>query len=116
MDETYTSHIAISLYPINKEILKQASELKINGIVAPSIDNDQLTSFTGEELGTGVTGYENINLVIIITEGFGDLQMNKNTRDLLQKSEGKNVALIGRTAIRAGVERAKIIISEEKTI
>ena len=73
------------------------------------VTND-LTKFKGEEIGVAITGQEEINTTVILTEGFGKIRMLGRTFDLLKKNEGKKACINGATQIRAGVIRPEIII------
>ena len=62
-----------------------------------------------------VTGKEEVNTTLIITEGFGKMSMLTWTFDLLKKYEGKQASISGATHIRAGVIRPEIIIPLKQT-
>jgi len=96
---------------INIDFLKKATKSKVNGIIAPSIDNSDLVDFTGEEIGVALTGNENIPFPLILTEGFGDFEMENNYCKFFQKNNGKSIYINGHTQIRAGVTRPEIIVN-----
>ena len=50
----------------------------------------------------------------MITEGFGEISMAKQTFDLLLQRQGMKSSLNGTTQIRAGVQRPEIVIPLEK--
>ncbi|MFO7895961.1 MAG: glutamate mutase L [Candidatus Cloacimonadales bacterium] len=102
----------IAVYPgkLDREILQQAENQKLGGIVAASIDNSVLVDFIGAEIGVALTGNEDIPFPLIITEGFGSFEMKKEYRDFFQKSDGKLALIKGHTQIRAGVTRPQIIV------
>ena len=60
------------------------------------------------------TGSEKIGLTLIITEGFGQISMARQTFDLLLHRQGMKASLNGTTQIRAGVQRPEIVIPLEK--
>ena len=97
---------------IDYSFLKKAADLKIAGIIAASIDNRDLVEFTGEEIGVALTGNENIPFPLILTEGFGNFQMQPELRNFFRQQTGKPTFIDGHTQIRAGVIRPKIIITE----
>jgi hypothetical protein len=57
------------------EALRKASKIGVSGIVSGSVDQKDLTEFLGHEIGMGVTGDEDINFTLIVTEGFGIFPM-----------------------------------------
>ena len=61
-----------------------------------------------------ITGDENVNTTLIVTEGFGEIAMANRTFELLSKCEGKIASISGRTQIRAGVMRPEVIIPVDK--
>jgi len=68
----------------------------------------------GFEIGVAITGHEDIGTTLIITEGFGDMNMSPRTFELLKEFEGYMASINGATQIRAGVIRPEIIIPHEK--
>ena len=64
----------------------------------------------GYDLGVAITGSENINITLIITEGFGKINMAQKTFEILKHREGSVASINGATQIRAGVVRPEIII------
>ncbi|MHC4140931.1 MAG: hypothetical protein ACYSUF_03290 [Planctomycetota bacterium] len=59
---------------------------------------------------SGITGTEDVNLTIVVTEGFGEIAMAQRTFDLLASRAGADASLNGATQIRAGVMRPEILI------
>ena len=94
--------------------LKKSIEIGVSCIVAGGIRHDDLTSFTGEEIGVAITGQEELGLTVIITEGFGTMRMSQYTFDLLKSFEGYQASVNGTTQIRAGVLRPEIIIPHQE--
>jgi hypothetical protein len=84
------------------------------GIVTGGIDPSELSEFCGSEIGVAITGEENVGLTLIITEGFGNMNMAKKTFNLFKHFEGHLVCLNGATQIRAGVMRPEIIIPHDE--
>jgi len=95
---------------ITGEALQKASRELVNGIIVGGVDYDSLINYLGYEIGVAVTGEEDVNTTLIITEGFGKMRMLKWTFDLLKKLEGKEASISGATHIRAGVIRPEVII------
>lgn len=92
------------------EALRKAVEVGAKGIIVGGIEDEILTKFLGYSLGVAITGTENVGLSLIITEGFGKMNMSTKTFNLLKSNEGLDVAMNGATQVRAGVVRPEVII------
>ncbi|MCD4734065.1 hypothetical protein K8R78_07505 [bacterium] len=110
LTEAYRGMIAVSYQPIDEDFLQKASSYGVAGIVAPSLHNSDWVSFYGEEMGVALTGDEDIPFTLILTEGFGQIEMNETYRNFFAGAKGKVASLSGRTQIRAGVTRPQIIV------
>ncbi|MEN3046112.1 MAG: hypothetical protein ABDH49_03910 [Candidatus Hydrothermales bacterium] len=95
---------------ITAEVLKKLEELNVVGCVVGGIDDENLRKFLGYDIGVAITGSEPLKITLILTEGFGRLEMAKRTFELLKKREGEKCSINGATQIRAGVIRPEIII------
>jgi hypothetical protein len=95
---------------VTKEALQKAIKNKIEGIVVGGIKDTDLIEILGFEIGVAITGQEEIGLTLVITEGFGEMNMSPRTFELLKEFEGYRVAINGATQIRAGVMRPEVII------
>lgn len=95
---------------VTAEAVKKAVQLGVRGIVAGGLNDADLRSFLGYELGVAITGEETIGVTIVITEGFGRIRMAQATFDLLRKRQGLLASINGATQIRAGVIRPEVII------
>jgi len=95
---------------ITADAVKRAVQLGIKGIVAGGIDDRDLRELLGYELGVAITGSENLGITLIITEGFGEMEMAARTFELLQRQEGVKASINGATQIRAGVIRPEVTI------
>ncbi|MDP8201531.1 MAG: glutamate mutase L [Candidatus Tenebribacter burtonii] len=104
--------ILVFTQKIDNEILNMAIIQKINGIIAPSIDSIDLVQFIGKEIGVALTGNEDIPFPLIITEGFGNFEMNDGYQKTFSENNGKDIYINGHTQIRAGVTRPKIIVMD----
>ena len=98
---------------VTLEALKKAVEIGVSAIVSGGIRHDDLTTFTGEEIGVAITGQEEVGITVIITEGFGTMNMSQRTFELLKEFEGYSASVNGTTQIRAGVLRPEIIIPHD---
>jgi len=99
---------------VTADLAKRAIQMKIKGLIAGGIDDDDLKNLLGYELGVAITGSESLGITIIITEGFGKMEMASRTFDLLKQHEGMKSSINGATQIRAGVIRPEIIIPADK--
>jgi hypothetical protein len=93
--------------------IKKASDAGVAGIVVGGIIDRDLTEFLGYEIGVAITGQEDIDLTIILTEGFGQIRMADKTFNLLKSLNGKVASINGATQIRAGVMRPEVIVARE---
>ena len=110
----YEGKILIGGSLVTLDALKKAAEFGVSALVSGGIRHDDLTTFTGEEIGVAITGQEEVGITLIITEGFGKMTMNQRTFDLLKEFEGYLASINGATQIRAGVLRPEIIIPHEE--
>jgi len=116
VDKINSSHkgkILVGGSLITGDALQKAAKNHVNGIIVESIEDDSLVDYLGYEIGVAVTGEEEVNTTLIMTEGFGKMNMLTWTFNLLKKFEGKQVSMSGATHIRAGVIRPEIIIPRE---
>ncbi len=102
----------VLIYPekLTYEFLQEMASVNIKGIIAPCIDYDELTRFTKQEIGVALTGKEAIPFGIILTEGFGTFAFDSKIQTILLLAENKYIYLNGRTQIRAGVQRPRIVV------
>jgi hypothetical protein len=90
--------------------LKKAIAVGARAVVVGGFDDKDLRDFLGHDLGVAITGSENLGVTLVVTEGFGEINMAQRTFDLLQASEGREASVNGATQIRAGVIRPEIVI------
>jgi hypothetical protein len=95
---------------ITKDAIEKARQIGVSAVVTGGIDDRDLEDLLGYNLGVAVTGSEHVGLILIITEGFGEIAMAERTFKLLDSRQGQNAAVNGATQIRAGVMRPEIII------
>lgn len=91
------------------DVLKKANKIGVAGIIVGGVDQIDIVKFLSRELGVAITGKEP-GLTLIITEGFGKMNMSKRAFELLKKFDGFKCSINGQTQIRAGVIRPEIII------
>ena len=89
---------------------KKAIAIGAKGIIAGGINDQDLRDFLGYDIGVAITGSEDIGITVVVTEGFGEIDMAKKTFDLLKDHEGQLACINGATQIRAGVIRPEVVI------
>lgn len=92
---------------------ERAKEVGVRGVVVGGFHDSNLKDILGYDLGVAITGAEDLGLTLVMTEGFGKINMAEKTFDLLKKCEGRKASMSGATQIRAGVIRPEIIIPGE---
>ena len=99
---------------VTLDAMKKAAQVGVSALVVGGVRHQDLTTFTGQEMGVAITGQEEVGLSLIITEGFGRMNMSTTTFKLLKSFEGRLACVNGTTQIRAGVQRPEIIIPHEE--
>lgn len=95
---------------VTGEALAKAAEIGVAAIVVGGIIDTDVEAYVGQTIGVAITGQEEVNTTLIITEGFGPITMARRTFDLLKSHEGQMASVNGATQIRAGVIRPEVII------
>jgi hypothetical protein len=90
--------------------LARAVEVGVTGVVVGGYDAHDLKEFLGYDLGVAITGTEDKGITLVVTEGFGEINMAQKTFDLLKNAVGKKTSINGATQIRAGVIRPEVVI------
>ncbi len=90
--------------------LKKAIKVGVRGIVVGGFDDKDLRDFLGYDIGVAITGSEDTTTTLVVTEGFGQINMAAKTFDLLKRHEGQMACMNGATQIRAGVIRPEVVI------
>lgn len=98
---------------VTAEAIKKAAKIGAAGIVVGGFDDKDLRDFLGYDIGVAITGSEEIGVTLVVTEGFGKINMAGTTFNLLKSLEGKLACINGATQIRAGVIRPEVIIPFE---
>jgi hypothetical protein len=96
------------------DAIQKALEIGIKGVIVGGIRDSDINKLLGYDLGVAITGSEDINITLIITEGFGQINMAEKTFEILKSREGSKASINGATQIRAGVVRPEIIIPFNK--
>jgi len=95
---------------VTSEVYERASAIGIAALVCGGFHDRDLRRLLGYDLGVAITGHEDIQPILIITEGFGPMAIAGATFDLLKAHAGQRASACGATQIRAGVLRPEIII------
>jgi hypothetical protein len=98
---------------IQHDVIDKAKKAGVRGIIVGGFDDEDLKKLLGYDLGVAITGSEEIGITLIITEGFGKIQMAQRTFELLKSRTGAKTSINGATQIRAGVVRPEIIIPHD---
>jgi len=72
---------------VTGDALRKASDTGVIGIVAGGLIDKDLIDFLGYDIGVAITGHENINITLVVTEGFGMISMADRTFNLLKSLE-----------------------------
>ncbi|MCC6443345.1 MAG: hypothetical protein IT210_07795 [Armatimonadetes bacterium] len=113
LDESCRGQVVVGGSAITGGALRKAAQAGVAGIVIGGIVDKDLIDFLGYDIGVAITGHENIPFALIVTEGFGAIQMAERTFRLLKSLEGRTASVHGATQIRAGVIRPEIIVPTE---
>ncbi len=89
---------------------ERAVEVGVSGVIVGGFHDKNLKDILGYDLGVAITGAEELGLTLVMTEGFGKINMAQKTFDLLKRREGSRASISGATQIRAGVIRPEVII------
>jgi len=92
---------------------RRALEVGVVGLVTGGFDYDEIKELLGYEVGVAITGGEKLGLTLVVTEGFGEIQMAPATFELLQKHAGRAASINGATQIRAGVIRPEVVVTHD---
>jgi hypothetical protein len=95
------------------DALEKAVETGVKGVISGGVDQKELTTFLGYEIGVGITGDEESGLTLILTEGFGQHSMDDEIFQLLRSHEGNKACIDGSTQIRLRAIRPEIILPLE---
>lgn len=95
---------------VTASALKKAIKVGVRGIVVGGFDDKDLRDFLGYDIGVAITGSEDIGVTLVVTEGFGQINMAEKTFELLKRHAGEMGCINGATQIRAGVIRPEVVI------
>lgn len=92
-----------------KDYQKLPSSIK--GIIIPSIHKSELEKIIKKETGVILTGYEELEIPILITEGFGNRGFSDELEKIFKTLTNQKGTILPHTQIRAGVKRPELVIS-----
>ena len=113
INNDYKDKIIVCGSSINYDFYEKAKKIGVKGIVCGGINYNSVSKILGYSLGVAITGTEKTT-TLILTEGFGEINMAQRTFDILLQNNGKKVSINGATQIRAGVLRPEIFIESKK--
>lgn len=108
--EAHAGKIVIGGSHVTWEGLQKAMSVGASGIVVGGFDDPDLRKLLGKDLGVAITGHEDVETTLVLTEGFGEIAMAQGTFELLKSREGLKASINGATQIRAGVIRPEIVV------
>ncbi len=110
IDSSCEGKVVVGGSLVTAAAIRKAIDVKAKGIVVGGLDDKDLREFLGFDIGVAITGSEDISTTLIVTEGFGQIDMAGRTFDLLKAKEGRIACINGATQIRAGVIRPEVVI------
>ncbi len=113
MDESCRGKVLLGGNLVTGDAIERAVSIGARGIIAGGIEDSDLLRFLGYELGVAITGSEEKGITLVVTEGFGRIDMAGRTFELLKSKDGMLASINGATQIRAGVIRPEVIIPLE---
>jgi hypothetical protein len=106
----HTNKILVTRSSVTLDALHKAVETGVSGIISGGVEQQDLVTFLGYEIGKRITGHEDVGLTLILTEGFGAIPMNDEIFRLLQSFHGKQACINGSTHLRLRAIRPEIIL------
>ncbi len=90
--------------------LRRCVAVRAAGVICGGFAYQDVKELLGYDIGVAVTGHEKLATTLLITEGFGHIDMARATYELLAAHDGEAASMNGATQIRAGVIRPEIVI------
>ena len=109
-------HVVVGGSYITLDGLRKAVEIGVAGVVVGGFDYDDIKELLGYEVGVAITGGEDLGLTLIVTEGFGHIEMAPATYALLKAKQGCRASINGATQIRAGVIRPEVVVTLDEDV
>ena len=73
IDESMAGKIIVGGSNVSGAALRKANQVKAAGVVVGAIIDRDLIDFLGYDIGVAITGQEDIDTTLVITEGFGSI-------------------------------------------
>ena len=115
IDASCAGKIIVGGTLLTLDVINKARDVGVAGIIGGGIRDADLRNLLGYDLGVAITGSETIGITVIVTEGFGTINMARKTFDIFKEHNGQEASISGATQIRAGVQRPEIIIPNPNT-
>ena len=116
ISEVHAGKVVIGGGYLTLDALQKAISVGAKAVVTGGFDYDEIKELLGYEVGVAITGGEDLGLTLIVTEGFGDIQMAPATFELLKANAGKRASVNGATQIRAGVMRPEVVVTFDEDV
>ena len=110
LGEHHRGKVVVGGSYVSYDTLMRARALGVAAVVVGGFDDGDLRRLLGRDLGVAITGSEELDLTLILTEGFGRIRMADRTWRLLETRAGSAASVSGATQIRAGVMRPEILV------
>lgn len=110
LGEHHRGKVVVGGSYVSYDTLMRARALGVAAVVVGGFDDGDLRRLLGRDLGVAITGSEDLDLTLILTEGFGRIRMAERTWRLLEARAGSAASVSGATQIRAGVMRPEILV------
>ncbi len=116
IDKNCKDKVVVGGSLVTADAIKKAISFGAKGIVVGGFSDKDLRDFLGYDIGVAITGSEELGITLVITEGFGQINMAEITFDLLKSKEGQMACINGATQIRAGVIRPEVVIPVQEDV
>lgn len=110
--EVHRGSVIVARGRLGLQALQRAHEAGVHAVVGASARTADMVHLLGEELGRSVTD-ESLGLTVVLTGGFGDLEMDEDLWDVWSHLRGSVACVKGETHLRAGVIRPEVIVPGE---
>jgi transcription antitermination factor NusG len=110
IDKNCKDKVVVGGSLVTADAIKKAISVGAKGIVVGGFSDKDLRDFLGYDLGVAITGSEELGITLVITEGFGQINMAEKTFNLFKSKESQMACINGATQIRAGVIRPEVVV------
>lgn len=110
-DEDLSGKVAVGGRIMSLRAYDAARRSGAVAVVCGGLGYRDIARIVGHEIGVAITGTEPLETTIVVTEGFGSVDIARRTYELLASHEGRKASVNGATQIRAGVIRPEVIVA-----